>query len=211
MEALLFVKSMGLGLAVAAPIGPVGVLCITRTLAAGRLQGVLTGVGVAVADMLVALIAVLGLSAVAAFLDAEKAWLRLAGGGFLVLIGLRMLLRPRVRREAELSAQDFAHLSVSGFFMAATNPATLLAFTGLMAALGVRAENAADGALVVSGVFTGSMLWWVILSLMAGLLRGWLSDDHLRLINRCLGGLLVASGLAVVAAALLLWMPSSPP
>jgi threonine/homoserine/homoserine lactone efflux protein len=210
MEPILLLKSVGLGLAVAAPIGPVGVLCISRTLAAGKTQGVLTGVGVAVADMVAALVVVLGLSAVGSFLDAEKFWLRLVGGLFLLLIGARMAWNPAVRRASSVSAQDLAHLSLSGFLMAVTNPATLLGFTGLMAALGIQAHDALDGVVVVGGVFAGSMLWWVILAFAAGMLRGWLSDGHLLQINRVLGCVLMVAGLAVLVAVAFGWFPEGP-
>ncbi|QHE60653.1 LysE family transporter [Rossellomorea vietnamensis] len=85
--ALLFIKSVMIGVAIAAPVGPVGILCIQRTLAYGRRTGFLSGLGAATADALYGLIAVMGFTVVSGFLMAHQFWIQVWGGVFLLLLG----------------------------------------------------------------------------------------------------------------------------
>jgi len=168
MELLLFCKSMLLGLAVAAPLGPIGVLCINRALERGFWAGVAGGLGTALADAIYACLAAIGFSALTATLTTLAPWLKLAGGLFMLWLGCKSL-RPNPRRAAAPArTNEIKELSgtiASTFLLTLTNPVTIFSFAALFAGLGVTDTPGAINALaVVAGVFLGSLLWWFLLS-----------------------------------------------
>jgi len=205
---------MMIGLAIAAPVGPIGVLCIRRTLAYGRASGFVSGLGAATADAIYGGIAAFGLGVIANVLVGQRAALQLIGGVFLVFLGLRLMVeKPKKlgltpdalpelhhrnawrRINWRALGQDFG----STFLLTLTNPMTILSFAAIFAGLGT-ATVYGGGVQVVAGVFSGSALWWLALSTMTGILRGWmLRSDGLRWVNRFSGAiLLVYGGLALV-------------
>ena len=191
-----------LGFAIAAPVGPIGVLVIRRTLAAGPLTGLISGLGAATADAGYGLVAVLGLAAVTRPLVAHADLLRLVGGVFLCAFGLRTLLaRPAgpVPQAAAVGRMWSAYLSTLALTI--TNPLTILSFAAAFAGLGVVAaaqRGAGAGLILVCAVFFGSALWWTLLSGGVGLLRGSLGTAALRAVNWVSGLLLVGFGLMAV-------------
>lgn len=167
MELLLFNKSILLGLAVAAPLGPIGVLCINRALERGFWAGVAGGLGTALADAIYASLAAIGFSALTATLATLSPWLKLAGGLFMLWIGYKSL-RPNPLRVAPARTNEFKELSgtvASTFLLTLTNPVTIFSFAALFAGLGLTdAPGATNAIAVVAGVFLGSLLWWFLLS-----------------------------------------------
>ena len=199
VEALL--KGVAAGLLIAAPVGPVGVLCVHRTLAWGRVHGLLSGLGAAAADALFAAVVAFGLGFVSDFLLAQQIWLRLGGGILLLLLGAKNLLsKPPAPDEVE-PRRSLAGDSASAFVLTATNPITIISFLGVFAALGVTGENATGeaGALVL-GVFLGSAIWWLTLSGGVGLMRGAMEAVFLRWVHVVSGALLLLFGTGVLAA-----------
>ncbi len=164
---LLFFKALLMGLAIAAPLGPIGALCIQRTLARGLAAGVAGGLGTALADAAYAAAAAAGFATFAAVLTRISLPLGLAGGGFLLWLGWKGW--PR-KTAAPLAAQAPASrglwaTTATTFALTLTNPATILSFAAIFAGLGLAREaNPAAAATTVAGVFTGSMLWWIFLS-----------------------------------------------
>jgi len=216
----LFLKGLAIGLAIAAPVGPIGLLCIRRTLALGRLAGLTAGLGAATADAVYGFIAAFGLTFVAAFLIEQRAWFALGGGVFLCYVGLaEWFARPpspedAAKAEAEAAAHEAAGIGAlfSGFFttflLTLANPMTILSFAAIFAGLGLPAEVATSaeiggapgrdgGALVqlVGGVFLGSAAWWLALSGGVGLIRHRLGPGRLRWLNRVSGVALIGFGL----------------
>ncbi|MEI6105449.1 MAG: LysE family transporter [Opitutae bacterium] len=198
----MFVKGLILGLSVAAPIGPINLLCIQRTLSRGRWHGFVSGLGAATADTLFAVIAALGLTTISSFMIRQQFWLQLGGGLFLVYVGLKIALAPPTAQTGKSNeAPGLARAYWSILLLMLANPATLLLFFAVLAALGI---SPAQGGLVsvlqlVGGVFTGSAIWWWLLSLIAEQLRGHLTDGRMRLVN-------LTAGLAIlVIAAWSLW------
>lgn len=183
-----------IGFSIAAPIGPIGLLCIRCAVAHGRLNGFLCGLGAATADACYGTVAALGLTAVTSFLLGAQPWLQLLGGGFLVGLGIQTVRTAPPPAEGPRSA-DGAALA-SGYFstlgLTLMNPMTILPFLGIFAGLGIGAQSggALPASALVLGVFFGSAAWWLVLSMLAG----WLGD---RLRHRGLRTLNVASGLII--------------
>ncbi len=158
-----FITGILVGLAVAAPVGPIAVLCIQRTLTRGALAGLATGLGAATADATYGLVAVLGLS-VTGVLVSYAGPLRIAGGVLILLLGLASL-RNFFATHRDVVPEDHARGLVGAFAgtyaLTLGNPMTILAFAGLIAGLSAGSHNGAF--YLVAGVFAGSALWWGIL------------------------------------------------
>ncbi|HEU5090564.1 MAG TPA: LysE family transporter [Roseiflexaceae bacterium] len=202
MDASLLLRGIALGLSVAAPVGPIGLLCIRRTLTAGRLTGFVSGLGAATADLLYGSIAAFGLTAVTQLLTANLLWLRLAGGLFLLYLGVQTFRSSPAGQAASASGQGLLGSYASTFALTITNPLTILSFAAMFAALGVGAAAASytEGMLVATGVFLGSALWWLVLSGAASMLRDRLHQRWLELVNRASGLMIVAFGLLALAS-----------
>jgi threonine/homoserine/homoserine lactone efflux protein len=193
-------KGIAVGVIIAVPVGPVGVLCIRRTIFEGRLAGLFSGFGAATADALFGVIAAFGLTVISDLLLDYQTWLRLAGGGFLLYIGGKALLSPpQVEpppRHRDPLLRDFA----STFALTLTNPITIFVFLGVFAALGLSGAEATWGraGFMVLGVWVGSLLWWTALIFGTGLFLRQFDQRHLSWINRGSGAILFLSGLALV-------------
>jgi threonine/homoserine/homoserine lactone efflux protein len=196
-------KGIAVGFVIAIPAGPVGVLCVRRTIFEGRLFGFISGLGAASADTIFGIIAGFGLTVVSNVLLDYQVWLRCFGGLFLVIVGIRAL-RKRVLREAppEKNAENLAAAYFSTFVLTITNPITILAFLGIFAAVGFTGSEATVGraGMLVAGVLLGSLVWWLGLSLGAGLFRQSIGETHLLWLNRASGTILTLSGVALLAS-----------
>jgi len=204
MELLL--RGLALGFAIAAPVGPIGVLCIRRTLADGRLIGFVSGLGAATADAFYGAVAAFGLTVVADLLAGQRIWVRLFGGLFLCVLGLRTLLRRPMARPTRTTTgvrRGIAGAYGSTLALTLTNPATILSFAAIFAGLGLAGSaGRAAAALLVFGVFLGSALWWLILSGGVGLLRARFDARAMRAVN--IGSGLMLLGFAALALASLI-------
>lgn len=170
MDMVLFLKSIALGLAIAAPLGPIGVLCINRTLEKGFWAGMAGGLGTALADASYATLAAAGFAAFSAMLQVIDLPLRLIGGLFMIWLGIRGLRAPVAKKAAAVGARDLIGTVSATFFLTIANPATILSFAAIFAGLGLANQPGLGAAVVVAGVFSGSLLWWLFLSgLVAGL------------------------------------------
>jgi len=204
MDPMLFLRALALGFSIAAPVGPIGALCIRRTLANGRLTGLATGLGAATADAFYGAIATFGLTALTTMLVGISFWTRLLGGIFLIYLGVTtMLAKPAEREAAAESRQGLAGAYVSTVALTLTNPATIVAFLGVFAGLGVGAQtNLAGGLLVVAGVFIGSAAWWLLLTVVVSLIRHRIPADVMRAVNIASGLLIIGFGLAALVSLL---------
>ncbi len=195
---LLFVQGLGVGLAIAVPVGPVGVLCISRTLRHGLWIGLASGLGAAVADGVYGGIAGFGVSWVAEFLIAYQDTLRLLGGAFLLVLGLRILARGPAHEAGQpaWSEPRPALAFASCFFLTLTNPMTILAFVAVFAGFGLveATTRIGTGVVLVLGVFLGSAFWWLALSGLVALLRGRMTPYILVWVNRVSGAILTGFG-----------------
>lgn len=196
-----FWRGMIVGFVIAAPVGPVGLLCFRRALADGRMAALVAGLGAATADTVYGVVAAFGLRIVSDFLFAHRTAVTLVGGVFLCLIGLRTLRSVPTPDEARFGPgplRDF----LATFVITLTNPGTILAFMGGFALIGSLEPSPSSGAphMLVVGVFAGSTLWWTILSGVAAALRSRLAVGWLTSVNRVAGVAILAFGGAVLAS-----------
>jgi predicted secreted hydrolase/threonine/homoserine/homoserine lactone efflux protein len=202
-------RGLIIGFSIAAPIGPIGVLCIRRTLAEGRASGFVSGLGAATADAIYGCIAGFGLTFISDALVGQQMWIRLVGGLFLCYLGIKSFLAQPSEEAASarggglVGAYGSAYGSI--FFLTITNPMTILAFVAVFAGLGLasESENYGSAGVLVMGVFLGSAAWWLLLSLIAGALRARFDRRALRWVNRISGLIITVFGLLALASLLL--------
>ena len=202
MDALL--KGLVIGFAIAAPVGPIGVLCIRRSLAQSAVMGFATGLGAATADGLYGAVAAFCLTAISATLLEQKLWLSAVGGAFLVYLGVKTFMAKPADAAAQGSAASVAAAYASTVFLTLANPATILSFVAVFAGLGLGrlGQDFVAATIMVLGVFLGSALWWLILSATAGGLRTRLASNWMVWVNRCSGAIVLGFGIWAVAVAL---------
>jgi threonine/homoserine/homoserine lactone efflux protein len=201
MSVSLFFQGLVIGFSIAAPVGPIGILCIRRTLAEGRVFGFFSGMGAATADALYGCVAGFGLTVISAFLIEQRFWLQVIGGIFLCYLGARTLRSQPAAAAAPAAGNGLLSCYVSTFFLTITNPMTILSFAAIFAGLGVVATGGdlAAASWLVLGVFLGSAVWWLFLSMSVSLLREKVSSTTLLWVNRLAGAILLSFG------ALALW------
>ncbi|MGA2113949.1 MAG: LysE family transporter [Bryobacteraceae bacterium] len=177
-------KGLLAGIAIAAPVGPVNVLCLRRTLSKGWKSGLVSGFGAAAADAAYGGIAAFSVRIVIAFLRSQETPIKLIGGLLLIGLGIRYWFRPASSTNGEDGSSgrtDFA----SAFLLNLANPTTILSFLAVLAALGTAARSDRPvTALVVAGIFLGSMAWWVLLAVAAERLRDRFDEAGMRWMNR---------------------------
>ncbi|MBI1800003.1 MAG: LysE family transporter [Chloroflexi bacterium] len=203
MEMALVLNGLIIGFAIAAPVGPIGVLCIRRTLADGRVTGLLCGLGAATADALYACVAGFGLTAVSSLRVSQQWVLRVSGGAFLLYLGIRTFAGKPARTAAQASGAGLMGAYLSTLALTLTNPATIITFAVIFAGLGVAQEargNYAAAAMLVLGVFFGSALWWLILSGGVSLLQSRFTPQNLRWVNRLSGAVIAGLGLIALVS-----------
>jgi threonine/homoserine/homoserine lactone efflux protein len=195
-------RGLVLGFTIAAAVGPISLLTIRRTLAHGRVYGLASGLGVALADATYAAIAAFGLTAITSILVGGRVLLGLVGGAFLVVLAIRtMTSRPdEVAEVAERPGLAAAFGSIFGLTM--TNPMTILSFAGLFAGLGLTGTGGVDAALLVAGVFLGSAAWWVVLTSVVAALRSRVTIPVLTWVNRVSGAAILVFGIVAIIGAL---------
>lgn len=200
MDIALFAKGVVIGFSIAVPVGPIGVLCIRRTLAEGRTVGFLSGLGAATADAMYGAVAGFGLTLISGFLIRQQVWFGLIGGFFLCYLGLKTLLSSPVEPSRLTPGRGLIGAYASTLFLTITNPATILSFAAIFAGLGLtrsRGTYVSPGLLVL-GVFLGSALWWLVLSGGVSLVRARVSLQTLRWVNRVSGIIITGFGLLVL-------------
>jgi threonine/homoserine/homoserine lactone efflux protein len=198
-------KGLLVGLVIAAPVGPIAMLCITRTLSEGRMAGLATGLGAAFADSVYGAIAGFGFTALATVLEEHSLWLRVGGGVILLAMGARTLLKPP---EAQSIGTIHGGLVVdfsSTFLLTLANPVTIVVAAAIFAGLGQTdgGANFASVGLLVLGVFCGSLAWWLFLVFSSGAVRGWFNPQHMRWVHRISGAGIAIFGIVVVLTGLL--------
>lgn len=186
-----------IGFSIAAPVGPIGILCIRRSLAQGKTVGLVTGLGAASADAVYGAIAGFGLTAISNLLIDQQILLRILGGLFLCYLGLKTFFDKPAREAANVNHVAGAYAST--FFLTLTNPMTIFSFVAIFAGLGLAGANSYLGAsILVLGVFLGSALWWLLLVGLIGLFRDKFGDRALRWVNRISGVIILSFGIIAI-------------
>jgi threonine/homoserine/homoserine lactone efflux protein len=205
VDETLLVRGFVLGFTIAAAVGPISLLCIRRTLAEGRLVGLVSGLGVATADATYGAIAAFGLTAVSDLLVDGRRVLGIVGGAFLLWLAWRTFRAvPGDARPTDAAARHGlarAYLSTLGLTL--TNPMTILSFAALFVGLGVTASDAPGAALLTAGVFAGSAAWWLVLVGLVGALRSRVTPGGLRRVNMASGLLIGGFAIGAVASSVL--------
>jgi threonine/homoserine/homoserine lactone efflux protein len=201
MDASFLFRGLVIGFSIAAPVGPIGVLCIRRTLVEGRAAGLASGLGAATADAMYGSIAGFGLTFISGLLIGQQTWLRLIGGAFLCYLGLRTFLAAPapLAGAASVKGNGLVSAYASTFFLTLTNPMTILSFAAVFAGLGLANASGSyfPAGILVLGVFIGSALWWLLLSGGVGLIRDRFNALRLQWVNRISG--IIITGFGVLA------------
>jgi threonine/homoserine/homoserine lactone efflux protein len=201
-------RGLLVGLAVAAPVGPMALLCVRRTLERGWPSGFASGLGIATADGIYAGVTAFGLTAVSGLLLREARWVQVLGGLAIVLLGLASLLRPPLLAEVAPAGRGWRRGGLAGAYasclaLTLANPPTILSFLAVMAGFGIgTTAGGGSAAAVVVGVLMGSAVWWAALTGAIARARELITPSIRLWISRLAGLLLVALGLGALMAAL---------
>ncbi|MDR3604552.1 MAG: LysE family translocator [Desulfomonilaceae bacterium] len=194
-----FIKGLIIGFSLAIPVGPIGLLLIRRTLTRGRMSGLVSGIGAATADGLYGAVAGFGLTLLSNFLFKHSVVLRLMGGVFLCYLGSRIFLSKPREKATKGSEEGLVGDYISTLFLTLTNPLTILSFAAIFAASGVVVVPGEyyGTAMLVLGVFSGSSLWWIILSGLVSFFHGKLDTDGILVLNKISGALIATFGVMI--------------
>lgn len=197
----MLVRGLIIGFSIAAPVGPIGVLCIRRTLADGRVYGLVSGLGAASADAIYGFIAAFGLTFISDLLIDNRAVLSLVGGVFLLVLGIRTFrARPAENAAAVSGRPGLIAAYASTFFLTLTNPMTILSFAAIFAGVASPvATTHTAAAVLVLGVFGGSALWWLTLTGGVSLLRERFNARWMLAVNRMSGTIITAFGVLALS------------
>ncbi len=197
MDTTFFVKGLIIGFLIAAPVGPIGVLCIRRTLLHGRLPGFVSGLGAASADTIYGFIAAFSLTFISDFLVAHHILFRIIGAAFICTLGIKTFLSHTAASSASPAAGNLAADFGTTFVLTLMNPITMLAFTAVFAGVGIEHSTHTLEGLLVAGVFAGAAVWWLLLTTVAGLFHRKISSSNLLWLTRISGSIIIAFGLFI--------------
>ena len=198
MDTVFFLKGLIIGFVIAAPVGPIGVLCARRTLLHGRRAGFYSGMGAATADAIYGFIAAFGLTFISEFLVDHQFSLRLVGGGLLLYLGIKAFLaKPVKKTDLPRSARHYAGMYTSTFFLTLTNPMTILSFAAVFAGFGLAGTTGSvlSAGILILGVYLGSAAWWLFLVGLFSIYRQRFQAHQLVWVNRISGTIITASGI----------------
>ncbi len=199
----LVLAGVGIGVVMAAPIGPVNVLVIQRAVAGGFWAGLAAGLGAVLGDGLLAAIAAFSVTAISEAISAYSEWIQFVGGLLLIGFGLTLLVaRPAMTIPVGEKSHLLEHMGIipQTFFLTVTNPGAVLGMAAMIGGLGslLGGLNYLEALLLVAAVMGGSLLWWLGLSELIATIRHKLTESRLKLINRIAGAILLAFGLILL-------------
>ena len=203
MELIFFLKGLAIGFAMAVPVGPIGIMCIRKTLTEGRLRGLIIGLGAATADLFYGTVAAFGLTIISDTLVDQRFWIRLIGGALLLFLGVRIFRAQPKDPKIKLNNNGILRSYLTTVFLTLTNPLTIFAFVAVFAALGLGdGLSYFSSTILVAGVFIGSGLWFLLLSSGAIFFRKKLDLVGLKWVNKIAGILVIISGLIAIGSLL---------
>ena len=195
-------KGAVIGFSLAAPIGPVGMMCIRRTLTHGHLRGFVSGLGAATADSVYAIVAAFGITLISNFIIEQEYWIRLVGGILLILLGIRTLLHHPVEKNPSNGVNGHASAFVTMFLLTFTNPMTLFAFAVVFAGMGagsaVGEGNTLSASFLVAGVFLGSAIWFLFITSLVHFYKEKFKIWGLKVINVVAGSFILLCGIIIL-------------
>ena len=193
MEIIILLKGILIGIAISAPVGPIGVLCIKRTFSNGRSSGFATGLGATTADGFYGAVAAYGLTYISGFLIQHQNWFRLGGGMILLYLGIKTFFSRSIKSLDTSTKKNLGSDYITTFFLTLTNPITIIAFVAIFAAAGLpeKGHTFLSATIMVLGVILGSCLWWFSLSSGINILKNHFQMNSLHMINKISGAFLV--------------------
>jgi threonine/homoserine/homoserine lactone efflux protein len=200
MYLLYLLKGIAIGFSLAAPVGPIGILCIRRTLAHGSKRGIIIGLSAASADVIYGLVAAFGVTLISDFISQEQHWIRLIGGILLLVLGYRTYISHPATDIALGGKNGHARTYFSTFFLTLTNPMTFFAFAVVFAGIGLDKSMGFHGnsLFLVAGIFLGSLSWFILLTSLVHFFHDIITTDGLVIINKIAGSLLALFGIIAV-------------
>lgn len=189
-------KAILVGICASAPLGPVCMLVLQKTLNYGRNAGFVTGLGSSLADTLFASVAVLAVAAVQEFIEVNSGLIMLIGGLIVIVVGISMAIRKSMEGRARVNKVS-ARFPLQAFLLALSNPGALALMFALM--LIFKIDASCDKLLTILGVAIGSTLWWMLLTVLSDRLGRKLNFETLIKINRIVGALVIAFGVWMTA------------
>jgi threonine/homoserine/homoserine lactone efflux protein len=205
MDPQVLLQGIIIGFSIAAPVGPIGILCIRQTLSKGRVYGIISGLGAATADAVYGAIAAFGITIISNVLIAQRFWLAVLGGAFLFYLGIRVFLaKPNTKSQSDAPKNLLGDYATT-FGLTITNPMTIISFAAVYVGVGFGtiSSNLGFAALFVVGIFLGSTCWWLILSSAVGMLRTRITVEGLRFVNRISGLVIIGFGIFILISQIL--------
>jgi threonine/homoserine/homoserine lactone efflux protein len=205
LEIPFFIKGFLIGLVVAAPLGPIGIICLQRTVSKGYLLGLFSGLGISTADAIYSALATLGVTAISSFLVSQELWLKIIGGIVVCGLGIRIYRQAGSQKMSEsANHKNCFGAYFSALILTLMNPALIFSFVAIFASLGIVYTRTSHFStlLLVVGVFSGSAIWWVFLSGMAHQLKTRFTDSLIKKINYISGVLIAGFGLLMIGSAI---------
>jgi threonine/homoserine/homoserine lactone efflux protein len=203
MDLTFFLKGIAIGFIMAIPIGPIGIMCIRKTLTEGRLSGLIIGLGAATADLFYGCVAAFGLTVISDTLTDQRIWIRIAGGALLFFLSVKTFRAHPKDPKLKTTGSGRLRSYLTVVFLTLTNPLTIFAFIAVFAAFGLGdGLSFFSAAILVAGVFIGSCLWFLLLSSGTILFRKKLDLVGLKWVNKIAGILIIISGLIVIGSLL---------
>lgn len=205
MDLLFIIKGLLIGVAVSAPLGPIAVLCIQRTMSKGFMSGLVSGFGAVTADIIYAVIAGFGITLIRDFLMDNQMLLRITGGVFLIFMGIKIFFANPAKQIRKLRAKGNRYFTdfITSFFLTISNPITVIAFGALFAGFQIITENTGTFNIVIliTSVMTGAIIWWLLLTAIISIFRKKIRLRNLLWINKVTSILILIFAIFVVISA----------
>lgn len=203
MDITFFLKGIAIGFIMAIPIGPIGIMCIRKTLTEGRLSGLIIGLGAATADLFYGCVAAFGITIISDMLNNQRFWIRIVGGALLLFLGVKTFLAQPKDPKIKIKGSGRLRSYLTVLVLTLTNPLTIFAFIAVFAVFGLGHGLVFFSAVIlVAGVFIGSFLWFFLLSSGALLFRKKLDLVGLKWVNKIAGILIIISGFIIIGSLL---------
>lgn len=206
---MFLIKGLGFGILVSAPLGPLGVLCIQRTINKGFLSGFVSGFGAAMADLIYASIAGLGISIIADFIEAQQSIIRAVGGIVVLVLGVLIFNSNPVKQLRKQKTQKSSYIGdfISSFLITITNPLTVVFFGAVFTGVGLNHTDSLEPVvLILLGIFIGALFWWMALTIIVNLFRKRIRLRNLWWINKITGVLVAIFGIGVFISIFFDWI-----
>ena len=204
MGLIYILKGIAIGFALAAPVGPLGVICIRRTIAHGAKQGLVVGLSAAVADILYGMVAVFGVTLISDFIHEQQQWIRIVGGVVLIILGYRTYhCHPANERQIN-GTNGHIRAFFSTFFITLTNPMSIFAFAAVFASVGIKevSTNLTYAIFLLGGIFLGTMSWFSLLTGLVHFFKEKINTDGICLVNKIAGTVLILFGIIALCSGL---------